>query len=106
MANEAPLSREDALILLDDFQAILPRLASGDVDDDLVDQATRLIRSLDRLPLPPDVLEDRVKEMGAWTDLLLEGRGEDDQAGPAPVSTLLEDRIVRLRSMVDTGVAP
>lgn len=106
MDGEATLSGPDAMILLDELEALIPRLEAGELDDDLKEQTQRLIQALDRLPVPPDILEERVKEMGAWAELILEGRSEDERPGSAPVSTLLEDRIVRLRSMVDTGVEP
>jgi hypothetical protein len=103
MAGEAILSREDALILLDEFREILPRLQEGEVDEELSDQTRRLVESLDRLPLPQDLREDRVKEMSAWADLLLKHRSEDERKGPGQVTTLMESEILDLQRMVKEG---
>ena len=104
MTDDKPLTREDALILLDEFQKALPELESGDVDPALSEELDRFAHGLRRLPLPEDVLEEHVPEIEGWTELLLEGSDEEERAGVGSVPTLLESRIQRLRMMVDAGV--
>lgn len=106
MTEETPLTREDALILLDELQEFLPRLEAGELDDETAVQAERLVQGLSQLPLPPEVLEDHEKEMGMWEELLLSARGEDRKDEGAPLSGQLEDRVLRLRGMVEEGVEP
>ncbi len=106
MMEEAFLSREEALVLLDELQDFLPRLEAGELDDEMALQAERLVEGLSQLPLPPEVLEDHEKEMGMWEELLLSARGEDRQDQGAPLSGQLEDRVLRLRGMVEEGIEP
>ncbi len=103
MAGEALLTREDALLLLDELKEVLPRLHEGKVDDELSERTQRMVKSLDRLPVPPDLLEERVKEMGAWADLLLKHRTEDENETPGSVANLMEDEILDLERMVREG---
>jgi len=108
MAEEDLLSRDEALILLDELTEVLERLDSGELDDQIMEEAERIVESLSQLPLPPEVVEEHVTEMGIWTDLLLEARSEDpeDEERASVVSSQLEDRILRLQGMMDLGVQP
>ena len=106
MTEDAFLSREEALVLLDDLQDFLPRLDAGELDEEAVQQAERLVRGLAQLPLPPEILEEHAKEMGMWSDALLKARGDEWTDGDTPVGRQLENRIMRLKGMVETGVEP
>lgn len=108
MAEEAFLSREEAVLLLDDFREFLVRLDAGELDEETMEDAERLVESLSELPLPADILEEQLTEVRMWTDLLLEARSEDpeDEERASSAAAQLEDRILRLEGMVDLGVQP
>lgn len=60
MTEETPLTREDALILLDEFDDILPELETGRMDEESATHVRKLVASLRRLPLPDGVREEHM----------------------------------------------
>lgn len=62
-----------------------------------------LVRSLRHLPLPPDLLEDHLGEIKGWTEALLERREEERKTNVGSIPTFLEERLHRLRMMMDAG---
>jgi len=106
MTDDAYLSREEALVLLGELQDFLPRLEAGELDEEAQVEARRLVEGLAQLPLPPDVLEEHEKEVGMWSEVLLSRLGEDERRDAAPVSRQLENRVLRLKGMVEEGVEP
>jgi hypothetical protein len=102
--RDQTLTREDALILLDELRSALPELEAGDLPKDTSERVSGLVRGLHRLPLPAEVLESHLGKIQGWTDALMAQDTEEEPAGTGSIPTLLESRIQRLRMMVDAGV--
>jgi len=99
--NES-LTPEDALIFLDEFLDAVRSLEEGKPDEETKRHVRRLVDTLNRLPLPPDVLEDHAKEIRGWTELLLQADiPSGEEPGEASDATLLADRLRVMRRMVD-----
>ena len=102
MTDEELLTREDALILVDDFLSTVPDLEGQKLEDEAKEHVHRLVEGLHRLPLPPDVRGDRVKEIRGWTEVLLEREGGgEEEAGQGSDATLLRKRLRELRRKLE-----
>ena len=102
MTDEELLTREDALILVDDFLSTIPELEEKEPGDETKDHVHRLLDGLQRLPLSPDIREDRVKEIWGWTEILLEREGGgEEEAGQGSDATLLRKRLRELRRKLE-----
>jgi hypothetical protein len=104
MTEEEQLTTEEALILLDEFQGLLPALEGGEAEEEVAEQARLLVSGLWRLPLPADILEDHVREIEGWVEALLEMDDEELESGVGSIPTFLDERLYRLRMMVDSAL--
>ncbi len=104
MTEEEHLTTEEALTLLDEFQGLLPALESGETEGEVAEQARLLVSGLWRLPLPANILEDHVREIEGWTNALLEMDDEEAESGVGSIPTFLDERLYRLRMMVDSAL--
>ena len=104
MPEEAPLTRKDALILLTEFQDILPELESREADEEVARRVRTLLESLGRLPIPAQLRKEHLREIRGWTELLLEESPDpEEEAGPGSTATLLRKRIQELHTLVEGG---
>lgn len=101
-ADEAPLTPENAEVLLDELEGTLGGLEGGDgpPPPELVTETRRLLDGLDRLPGPDGAVEDRVEKIRAWTEVLLSDLPPQRHPGPGSPADVVEELLYEVRALV------
>ncbi len=102
-----PLSPKNALVLVDEFEALVVREKREQTDPRAREAAKRILSSLRMAPGPRDEIEALLSRILAWTEVLFT---DQTDAGPGSVQTSIKRGLAELRTLIaaaaEEGVPP
>jgi hypothetical protein len=94
-----PLTKHNALVLVDEFEALFAREHGEHTDPRARESAKRILSSLTLAPGPSDEIAASLRRILAWTELLFDDSAE--AAGPGDIKTSLRRSLAELRTSIE-----
>jgi hypothetical protein len=95
-----PLSRKNALVLVDEFEALFAREHAEHTDPRARETAKRILSSLMMAPGPRGEIETSLKRVLGWTEALFTDSGK---VGAETIKTSLRRSLAELRASIDAS---
>lgn len=104
-SEEVELSYENALMIIEEFEEVIDELEEGgertaEQKEHAEKLVERLLGSLDDLPLSSEMAKQRLENVESWAELLV-SEGEESDAGPGGIPSLLRDELAELRGFLE-----
>ncbi|MFP3948995.1 MAG: hypothetical protein ACOC8K_00360 [Gemmatimonadota bacterium] len=104
-SENAELSYENALMIIEEFEEVVDELEEGgertaEQEAQAAELVERLLSSLDDLPLSSEMARERIENVESWAELLVSEGGEADP-GPGSIPSLLRDALAELRGFLE-----
>lgn len=97
------LSRENALVLLDELEDLVDAIDGGRAENGAGDRLQRLIRSLEGLPVADRArLDSAIRKLDAWGRDLLDTR-DRRPTGPGSPRDVVDAQLAGLRDLLEVS---